>query len=185
MTFVIINPHDKTVTLCDESVRVYKIEEFRSLEAELRNKDVLYVTEFVDTTGEEVMQIIEDLYYEESSLGDQTEIDEGELYLHTTVKSKYFVNHKNKNYFFSGMYDFKSLRDLPENFLTDCKMISDGIKSGVFRVVTEQQKNQIEQQKSIKIKESTKDKKENAKGSFDNPIEIDLGGTTSFKRNAT
>ena len=181
MTFVIINPVDKTVSICDKTIRVYPINNFTQIQKELKDKEVSYVTEFVDTTGEEVLNIIEELFLDDY-VGDQTGLENTELYLHVNNKGNYFVKHENKNYYFSGMYDFKNLKDLPENFVTDCQTISDGIRTGIFRIIDEEQKNEIEQKnKKIPVKKK-QPTDSNSKGSLEDPIEIDIGRKNSFKR---
>ena len=80
---------------------------------------------------------------------------------------------------------------MPENFTQKCKAISDGLRDGVFEIVTEEDKIEIEKSKKeesnfkiVKRKERNpiSEAEKNKKGSLDYPIEIDLSGSGKFKR---
>lgn len=182
---VLINPHQKTVTICGESIQVLSVTDIENLEYYLNGNEVIYVTEYIETSGEEVVDIIKNTYIDTDTMGDQTQIDSGILYLHTTGKSKVYVNYKNRDYLFSGIYDFKEVADLPDSFLDDCKIVRDGIKSGLFEVVDEYTKKTLEKKKADDhtLIENKRKATADIKGSVDDPIEIDLGGKVSFKRN--
>ena len=181
---VLINPSQNTVTICDNKVKVFDISDISGIQHEIANKDVIYVTEYVETSGNEIINLIEESY-ESNSLGDQTEIDDGILYLRTTGKSKCYVNFAGKDYMFAGMYDFKAISDLPENFAQNCKMVRDGLKSGLFEIVNEYKKRELDEKRdsdnSVRI--AKKNAFDVSRGSVDDPIEIDLGNKISFKRN--
>lgn len=182
---VLINPHENTVTICGDAVEVYAIHDLSSIAQRLRHAKVIYVTEYVEVDGEEVVNILENMLESSSVVGDQTQIDSGILYLHTTGKAKAYVPFKNKDYYFNGMYDFKQISDLPENFIEECRMVRDGIKSGLFAVVDEYKRSELEKKRDTENVFVTNKKRvaEDSKGGVDDPIEIDLGGKVSFKRN--
>jgi hypothetical protein len=68
----------------------------------------------------------------------------------------------------------------------NCRTITEGIRDGIFEIVTEKQKFYIEQDKvneeNEKEQKLLQEDKSERFGSVDNPIEIDLNKTISFKK---
>jgi hypothetical protein len=181
---VLINPKQKTVTICDQDVKIYDINDLQSIHDEISNKEVIYVTEYIEAGGDEIVQLIEDNFLTQNYLGDQTEIENGILYLHNTKKTKMYINYMGKDYLFSGIYDFKCIDDLPENFVNNCRSVKDAIKSGDMEIINEYQKSQLEARKDVEnIAKSKRHNKSVEKTLGDDPIEIDIGKASNFKRN--
>jgi len=198
---VFLNPTDRTITICDKIVTVYSWSQTKTLKSILSGNNVIYVTDAVETSGEEVLQVIQESMTEDD-LGDQTIVANEQLYFHTTQSGAMMVSYANKVYTFKGAGDLRKIQDLPEGLLENCSYVVDGMKSGLFEIVGEEEKNQILEEVNAK-KTDFHNKKNNilvdsgvsasdaaegkkgkfsAKGSVDDPIEIDLSPGAGFKK---
>lgn len=181
---VLLNISNKTVTICDKIVKVYPWSHIKEIGLALEGKDVLYVSEVLSVTGDEVIDLINNSIDEEE-IGDQTISLESCLYIHCKTKSKVMATYNNKEYMFKGLYDVIPINSLPEGMLEKCKMIVDGLKNGLLEIVDENEKNFLSQkyeENFIAEKESLKKLEETVKGSLDDPIEIDISSSGNFKR---
>lgn len=181
---VLLDTSNRTVTVCDKVVKVYPWSKLKEITLALEGKDVLYVSEVLAVTGGEVIDLITSSY-EEDEMGDQTLLEESELYIHCKTKMKVSASYNGKEYLFKGCYDFRPITSLPDGMLEKCKMVAEGLKSGLLEIIDEREKALLEQQYEenlITKKEDLERLEEIVKGSLDNPIEIDLSGAGNFKR---
>lgn len=183
---VFLNPLNRTITICDKIVQVYPWYKIAEISKILKDKDVMYVSEIIEVTGDEVINIIEEENDKDySSLGDQTSISEGELYIHAKTKGKYSAVYQGKNYMFNGLYDIKPISSLPEGMLEKCDFIVHCLKNGTMEIINEQEKDDIIQkyeQDIIEAKDSINKMQEKIKGSVEDPIEIDISSQGSFRK---
>lgn len=180
---VFLDTEQKTITICDKTVKSYPFSMINVIKKELLGKEVIYVSESVCTDGDSVVDLLSQYNDENNDFIDDSG---GEIYLRTTGKQKHSVAYNGKKIFFAGMYDMKPVSLLPKGFIENCRTITEGIRDGVFEIITEKQKFYIEQDKINKENEKEQEslKKDNFEilGSVDNPIEIDLNKTISFKK---
>lgn len=152
---VFVNPDNKTITICDKTVKIYNWNQFNAITTLLQNKEVIYVTEVVETTGEEVLNVIYDSLSEED-LGDQTSLGTGEMYFHATCKGKVMIVYNGKEYTFKGIEDMRPLDSLPAGMLENCRTIIDGVKSGLFEIINEYERKAILEDNLIQKEEKKK-----------------------------
>jgi hypothetical protein len=180
---VFLDTEQKTITICDKTVKVYPFAMLNVIKKELLGKEVIYVSETVLTDGDSVVDLISQYVEEDNGFTDD---GDGELYLRTTTKQKHSVGYNGKKIFFGGMYDMKPISLLPKGFVENCRTITEGIRDGIFEIVTEKQKFYIDQDKvneeNEKEQKLLQEDKSERFGSVDNPIEIDLNKTISFKK---
>ena len=179
---VFLDTEQKTITICDKTVKVYPFTMLNVIKKELLGKEVIYVSETVLTDGDSVVDLVSQYVDEDNGFADA----DGDLYLRTTIKQKHSVAFNGKKIFFSGMYDMKPVSLLPKGFVENCRTITEGIRDGLFEIVTEKQKFYIEQdrinEENEKEQKLLQEDKSERSGSVDNPIEIDLNKTISFKK---
>jgi len=176
MILVYIDSESRIVTLVmDKVVKTYPFSFIRDIAKEIEGKEVVYVSETLASSGDEVIALVEELLESDN----EESIQNGTLYLRVTTASKNLVKHGNLSFYFQGMYDFKPLSSLPSDFTETCKVVSDGLKSGLFEIVNEQtkiylehQKQQQQEEKEEKIRRAKESR--NREGSIDNPIQIEL-----------
>lgn len=180
---VLLNISNKTVTICDKVVKVFPWSKLKDITLALEGKNVLYVSEVIAVSGEEVIDLIATSYNDEK-LEDQTALEDSEFYIHCKTKMKVAASYNGKEYLFKGCSDFRPITSLPEGMLDGCKMIVEGLKSGLLEIVNDREKYLLEQQyqEDIIIKREESVRLEVVKGSLDDPIEIDLSGAGNFKR---
>jgi len=176
---VLVNPSNKTVTICDKTVKVYpwhKIQELRDI---LSGQDVLYVTSAVETTGEDVLDVISSSYSDED-IGDQTHPDT-EFYIYCT-KGILITAYNGKEYTFNSR-DFLPVWSLPEGILDKCKTVADALKSGLLVIVGESERDYLIQEKQEKTAAAkNRGRREEELGSVDNPIPIEISSTGNFRK---
>lgn len=180
---VFLDTEQKTVTICDKTVKTYPFSMINVIKKELLGKEVIYVSETVLTDGDSVVDLVSQYADEDNGFIDD---EGGEIYLRTTGKQKHSVAYSGKKIFFAGMYDMKPVSSLPKGFIENCRTITEGIRDGIFEIVTEKQKFYIEQDRineSNEKEQKLQEDKTEKFGSVDNPIEIDLNKTISFKKN--
>jgi len=176
---VLVNPSNKTVTICDKVVKVYpwnKIQEIRKI---LSGQDVMYVTSAIATTGDEVIDVISSSYGEED-IGDQTQTDT-EFYVYCT-KGILITSYNGKEYKFNSR-DFLPIWSFPEEIFDKCKTVSDAIKSGLLSIVGESEKDLLIQEREEKsLAAKNRGKRTEELGSVDNPIPIDISSSGNFRK---
>ena len=96
---VLVNPSNKTVTICDKTVKVYPWHKIQELTDVLSGQEVLYVTSAVETNGEDVLDVIKSSYGEDD-MGDQTHPDT-EFYVYCT-KGILITSYNGKEYTFNS-----------------------------------------------------------------------------------
>mgnify|MGYP001264933042 CR=1 FL=1 len=189
---VFVNPNDKTVTVCDTTIKVYSWSEFKAISAKISGKEVVYVVDAMETTGDEVLEL---LY---SSMSDDDKANQKETssnsYLHYTQKGRFLVNFEKQEYVFKGITDIKPLSSLPPGFLENCLVIVEGLKNGTFAIIDETEKQQIIETYGLPLFSPKKssilvdsgisaEKAASASGKSDGFIEIDIGGSSgNFKK---
>jgi len=181
---VLLNTSNKTITICDKTVKVYPWSKIKEISGILDGKEILYVSEILSVTGDEVIDLINESIGEEN-IGDQTSILETEFYIHTKTKSKIMATYNGKDYLFKGCYDLRPINSLPEGMLEKCYIIVEGLKNGLLEIVGESEKNFLMQkyeEESIEAKDSLNRLEESIKGSVDDPIEINLSPSGNFKK---
>jgi hypothetical protein len=175
---VYVDPESRTVSLIEgKTVKVFPVSYIALISKEIEGKDVVYVSETLNTTGDEVINLLNEMA--ESDMAES--ISSGTLYLRYTSRSKCLVNYNGKSIYFEGKYDLKPLNMLPQEILEKCPTIVNGIRDGSFELVNEQTRIfiQQEQEEEIAAKEAKMEREEllrNQEGSYDNPIQINLGG---------
>jgi CRISPR/Cas system Type II protein with McrA/HNH and RuvC-like nuclease domain len=153
---VFLDPNRQTITICDQTVKVYSWSQVHLLASLLQGKDVIYVTDAVETKGEEVLDIILSEASDEE-IGDQTHPYEGHLYFHTTKAGTVRFVHQGKEYVFKGAGDMKRIDSLPEDFLDKWPNVVSGLKDGLFEIISEEDKVRIEEE--LRIKKEDRDSK--------------------------
>lgn len=189
MIIVFVNLEEQTLTICDKVVKVLPLSKKKLIRTALEGKSVIYVTDAIVTDGESVIDMVSDYSTEDND----TSVSQN-MYLHTTDKGTMLVNYQGKTYSFRGVGDLKLLETLPPGMLETCPTIVNGIESGVFEIVSEDEKISIEAEYKAKQAEfmakrnstivdsdvSVSDiikgnkKSKSAFGTIDNPIKMDL-----------
>lgn len=175
---VYVDPENRTVSLVEgKTVKVFPVSYVALISKEIEGKDVVYVSETLNTTGDEVISLLKEM--SESDMAES--ISSGTLYIRYNQKSKCLVKHNGKSVYFEGKYDLKPLNTLPQGILESCPTIVNGIRDGTFELVNEQTRIfiQQEQENEITEKEAKLEREEmlrNQVGSIENPIQINLGG---------
>ena len=175
---VLVNPLNKTVTICDKTVKVYPWHKIQELTGVLSGQEVLYVTSAVETTGEDVLDVIKSSYGEDD-MGDQTHTDT-EFYVYCT-KGILITSYNGKEYSFNSK-DFLPVWSLPEGILDKCKTVVDALKSGMLAIVGESEKEYLIQEREEKVAAKSKSRKNEELGSVDNPIPIEISSSGNFKK---
>jgi len=173
---VLVNPSNKTVTICDKTVKVYPWHKIQELTDVLSGQEVLYVTSAVETNGEDVLDVIKSSYGEDD-MGDQTHPDT-EFYVYCT-KGILITSYNGKEYTFNSR-DFLPIWSLPEGILDKCKTVVDALKSGMLAIVGESEKDYLIQKREERI--AVKVKKNEELGSVDNPIPIEISSSGNFRK---
>ena len=182
MILIVDIQNEKINIIKDKKLFVIDSNDIESAVKIVGDSELLYVTELVETTGHEVLQTLFD--FDPAEI-ENLQIDETDrMYLHVTHPYKTYVDHNGRQYVFAGKHDAKALDDLPDDIIENCEQIMHGIKTGLFEIIDELQKAELDKEKEksplSRLKRSVAESK--SKGSLDEPIEIDLGGSASFKR---
>lgn len=197
MTIVIYNPETHNLIICDDTVQYIdlNIQTFDDVKNYLGNKKIMYVTEYIETDVDSICDMFINQDMEQDVVGDVNNVISKKQYIHLTNKTKFYAQHGGAQYIFHGLYDCKNIDDFPQNFLTDCKDIVEGLRIGLLEIIGEHQVQELMLQKAKEparrskqtiIKDlSTASNEDGEKGSIDNPIQIDLSGSGNFKRNKT
>lgn len=173
----------------DQNLYVFDATDLDGFAQFVGNRKVVYVTEYIETTGVEVLRALGGLNMHDQDT-DSIDVAEQKMYLHVTHPYKTYIEFEGREYIFAGKHDAKALDSLPENILTDCDTIVKGLKSGIFAIIDEEHKNALEKERNNsplgKLRKSVAQSRvqdiASNKGGLDDPIEIDLGGSASFKR---
>jgi len=187
MKIVLNKPEENIIYVIDNEVNIYDLRQISAEEllAILGDEKVLYVSEYIETSSQSLLDLFENQQQE------NIEENDDEKFLHITTHNKFLVQHNKSTIIFSGMYDIKPISDLPHGILTDCKKVVDNLKSGFLEIIGKRKAKELLLEKD---KQPIKNGRANRKmsqnniqnenhGSVDNPIEIDLGANGNFKRN--
>lgn len=193
MKIVIYNPQQNTLQVCGEQALVIdlyetSVDEIKSI---LGKENFIYVTEYLEMNSLSLISMLTD---QDLAVSSDTDMQSDEQYLHLTAKHKMYVKYNDKIIPFLGKYDIKNIKDLPQNIIQESSIIATGLKDGRFAIIDEQRKQELLQEQKqepprrskqsiisdTSVKKSLED---SMQGSFDNPIEIDVTNSASFKRN--
>lgn len=165
---VLVDENQKTITICDEEVLVYRWSDLAEIANRIENENVVFVTEAQVVPGNSVVELISGamgVVYNNSFIKNKKTAKRPARsftkYYHATTNGQLIVRCDDGDIIFHGVNDFKTESSLPRGFAETNEFFKTYLRLGKIELVDENRKSEIQKEfsnrKSILTREDSID----------------------------